>query len=175
MLFYLEQQGFIKLFYADESGFNLTPSIPYGWQEKDQYIRITPRKSHSVNVFGLLSKDNDFYAYTSQQGINSDLVIAFIDDFVKRITQRTVIILDNAPIHRSDAFENKIGEWEANDLYVFFLPKYSPHLNSIEILWRKIKYEWLKPHHYLNWETFREALDNILIRIGKEFTINFKE
>lgn len=175
MLLYLEEQGFIKIFFADESGFSLTPCIPYGWQEKGAYIRITPKKSQSTNVFGLLSKDNDFYAYTSQQSINSDLVIAFIDDFAKQITQRTVIILDNAPIHRSEAFENKICEWEAQDLYIFFLPKYSPHLNLIEILWRKIKYEWLKPHHYLNRETFIEALENILVRIGKEFTINFKE
>jgi transposase len=45
----------------------------------------------------------------------------------------------------------------------------------IEMLWRKIKYEWLKPQHYLNWETFTKALDDILVKIGEEFTIHFKE
>lgn len=174
-MLYLEEQGFLKVYFADESGFNLTPYIPYGWQQKGEYIQIVPRKSQSLNVFGLLSKDNDFQAYSSQQSINSDLAIAFIDDFAKQIKQRTVIVLDNAPIHRSQAFESKIAQWEEQDLYIFFLPRYSPHLNIIEMLWRKIKYEWLKPQHYLNWETFTKALDDILVKIGEEFAINFKE
>ena len=70
---------------------------------------------------------------------------------------------------------NRIEAWEEQDLYVFFLPKYSPHLNLIEILWRKIKYEWLKPQHYLNKETFSQALEDILVKIGDEFKINFKK
>jgi transposase len=46
-------------------------------------------------------------------------------------------------------------------------------LNKIETLWRKIKYEWLKPHDYLNWKTLNDALDNILNNIKTEFNIQF--
>jgi transposase len=107
--------------------------------------------------------------------MNGDLIIAFIDDFAKTITQRTVIILDNATIHHSDAFKDKIDEWEQMDLYIFFLPTYSPHLNLIETLWRKIKYEWLKPQDYLDFDTLTNAIENIVLEVGKKFKINFGE
>ncbi|MFT6360738.1 MAG: transposase, partial [Saprospiraceae bacterium] len=50
----------------------------------------------------------------------------------------------------------------------------SPNLNIIETLWRKIKYEWLKLHDYLNLKTLEAAIDNILIKFGVDFLINFE-
>ena len=38
----------IELYYGDESGFNLVPYIPYGWQEKGNPICIVPTKSKRV-------------------------------------------------------------------------------------------------------------------------------
>ena len=87
----------------------------------------------------------------------------------------SVIAVDNITIHHSNNFKDKIQEWEEQGLYIFYLPRYSPHLNLIETLWRKIKYEWLKAHHYLNWDTFVAALDYIFCNIGREFNINFKD
>lgn len=173
-MLWLEKQGFTKIYYGDESGFSLIPTIPYGWQEKGNPICIVPVKGKRINVFGLYTRNNEFEAYTSEQSINSDLTIAFIDDFCKRMSQPSTIVLDNATIHHSDVFKQKIEEWEEQGLFIFYLPRYSPHLNLIETLWRKIKYEWLKAHHYLNWETFVTALEYILCNVGKEYTIKFK-
>ena len=174
-LLQLEKQGYLRIYYGDESGFSLDPCIPYGWQPKDQYIKIVPKKSQRLNVFGLLSKANDIQAYSTTDTINGDLITAFIDDFAKNITQRTVIVLDNAPIHHSEAFKDKIDEWEQMDLHIFFLPTYSPHLNLIETLWRKIKYEWLKPQDYLDFNTLTDAVENIILDVGKKYKINFDE
>jgi transposase len=177
-LLWLEKQNFIKLYYGDESGFNLVPNISYGWQEKGNPIYIVPTKSKKINAFGLYTRDNKVEIYTFEQTINTDLTIAFIDDFcnqINQIKQTFVIVLDNASIHHSEPFKEKIIEWEEQGLYIFYLPPYSPHLNLIETLWRKIKYEWLKAHDYLNWETFVKALEFIFTNIGKEFTINFKD
>lgn len=151
------------------------PYIPYGWQEKGNTICIIPTKSKSINAFGLYTRNNEVEIYTSEQSINSDLTIAFIDDFCHTLKEPSVIALDNATIHHSKVFQDKIPQWEAQGLFIFYLPRYSPHLNLIETLWRKIKYEWLKAHHYLNWKTFVTALDYIFQNIGSEFTINFKE
>lgn len=174
-MLWLEKQGFTKIYYVDESGFNLTPYIPYGWQEKGNPICIVPAKSKSINAFGLYTRNNELVIYTSEQNINGDLAIAFIDDFCRSMKHPSTIVIDNAPIHHSNNFKDKIQEWEEQGLYIFYLPRYSPHLNLIETLWRKIKYEWLKAHHYLNWDTFVAALDYIFCNIGSEFTINFKE
>ncbi|MEM1326662.1 MAG: IS630 family transposase [Bacteroidota bacterium] len=173
-LLWLEEQGYIRIYYGDESGFNLVPCIPYGWQEKGNPICIVPKKGRTLNAFGLYTRNNELEIYTSEQSINSDLAIAFIDDFCKRMKQQSVIVLDNASIHHSYKFKAKIKEWEAQGLYIFYLPAYSPHLNLIETLWRKIKYEWLKAHHYLNWTTFVSALEYIFCQVGREFNILFK-
>jgi transposase len=39
-----------------------------------------------------------------------------------------------------------------------FLPPYSPELNLIEILWRKMKYEWLEWHAYLDFENNKVSI-----------------
>jgi transposase len=171
----LEEAGKVKIYYADESGFSLEPCITYGWQPAGEYVRITPVGGNRLNVFGLLSRDNDLHAYTVEDNIDSDAVIAFIDDFVKTITQKTVIVLDNASIHCSKKFKSKLLEWTQKGLRIFHLPPYSPHLNLIETLWRKMKYDWLKPGDYLSWEALKKAIDDILNSVGKEFKINFGE
>lgn len=173
-LLWMEQQGYIRIYYGDESGFNLVPCIPYGWQEKGNPICIVPQKGKTINAFGLYTRYNELEVYTSEQSINSDLTIAFIDDFCKRMKQPSVIVLDNARIHHSHQFKDKISEWKEQGLFIWYLPTYSPHLNLIETLWRKIKYEWLKAHHYLNWTTFVTALEYIFRNIGTEFNIHFK-
>ena len=65
--------------------------------------------------------------------------------------------------------------WNDKDLYLFFLPTYSPHLNLIELLWRKIKYEWLKAEDYLSARKLKEALYRIIENYDKEFTVNFSK
>ena len=82
-------------------------------------------------------------------------------------------MLDNASVHHSEEFEHKIEEWKEMDIYVFYLPRYSPHLNLIETLWRKMKYEWLKPKDYLNLKTFEAAIDHILCNLGTKFNMDF--
>jgi hypothetical protein len=174
-LLYLEEQGYLQLYYGDESGFCLDPCLPYGWQPAGEYVKIAPSKSKRLNVFGLLSRDNHLRAYSSTGTMDAGLVMAFLDDFAGQITQRTVVVLDNATIHHSQEFQNRIGQWAEQDLHIFYLPAYSPHLNLIETLWRKIKYEWLKPHHYASWQTLSEAVEDILLKVGTAFKIDFAE
>jgi len=174
-LLLLEERGYLKIYYGDESGFTLDPCIAYGWQPAAEYIKIAPKKSKRLNVFGLLSKDNELQAYSSTDTMNADLIMAFLDDFAGQITQKTVVVLDNATIHHSQEFQDKIPQWAEQDLLIFYLPTYSPHLNLIETLWRKIKYEWLKPHHYHSWNTLCEAVEEILRQVGSSFKIDFSE
>ena len=75
---------------------------------------------------------------------------------------------------QSKAFQAKIQQWQQQDLYIFFLPTYSPHLNPIEILWRKIKYEWLNYEDIQTQKQLNQRLEDILRNFGKEHRINFK-
>ena len=171
----LYKSGYIDLFFADESGFNMNAYVPYGWQPKGQHIEITPAKTKSLQVFGLMSLNNQFDGYSCQGSVNSEVIMAFLDDFHTRIKQPTVVVLDNAPVHHSAKFETKIEKWKEEDLYIFFLPKYSPHLNPIEILWRKMKYEWIAYEELESQEQLEQVVQDILNKFGTKYTINFKE
>jgi len=130
----LAKDGFIDLFFGDESGFSLIPPVSYHWQPKNEYTKIVPIRSKRLNVFGIMSEDNRLFEYSKIGSIKAEFVINSIDDFVTKTRCRTIICLDNAPIHHTEEFNNKIIEWRKQDLEIFFLPKYSPHLNSIETL-----------------------------------------
>ncbi len=166
----------IDLFFADESGFNMEGYIPYGWQPKNEYIHITPSKNRRINVFGIMSLDQKLEPYCFNNSLDSQCVIACINDFCKKIEKKTVIVIDNAPIDTSYEFKAQIKKWEEKNLFIFFLPTYSPHLNPIEILWRMIKYQWLDYENFTKQEHLKSKLDEILINFGKgNYTINFKE
>jgi transposase len=171
----LHKSKSIDLFFADESSFNLEGYVPYGWQPKNEYIHITPAKTKSKNIFGIMSLDNRLEAYDCQGSMTSEVIIAFINNFCQKIKQPTVLVLDNAPIHHSNAFKQKIEAWKEQDLYIFFLPTYSPHLNPIEILWRKIKYEWLQYENINTEEQLEKELFEILNTLGDKYNINFKD
>src|SRR5215469_17024845 len=57
-------QGILDLYYFDESGFCLTPYLPYAWQEKGQTIQLQSRPSKRLNVLGFLSKKNELQVYS---------------------------------------------------------------------------------------------------------------
>ena len=69
--------------------------------------------------------------------------------------------------------QQKIEEWKENDLLIYFLPPYSPELNLIEILWRRIKYQWLPFEAYLCFQNLKERLSSVLNNFGKLYDIKF--
>jgi transposase len=70
---------------------------------------------------------------------------------------------------------DKIEAWGNLGLFIIYLPTYSPHLNPTEILWRRMKYNWLKPKDYLNKEALHSAINHSLENYSNDdFTIDFK-
>ncbi len=171
----LAQSGMIKVYFGDESGFSLTPCVPYGWIKKGLDACMLSQRSARLNVFGLLGTDNHLLTYQTSGSLNGAFIVQCLDAFCLSITQPTVIVLDNASLHVCQVLEDKRGEWENNGLYIFFLPKYSPHLNRIERLWKQVKYHWLKVEDYLSLDTLRQALQSIFTGFGTCFTLDFKE
>ncbi len=168
-------EGVQDLFYFDEAGFSLTPSVPYGWQPVGERIEIPSSRSAQLNVLGFLGYDGQsFDSYVFQGSIDAKIAIACIDSFAAKLTKPTTLVIDNAPIHTSTEFQLMIPEWERQNLGLWFLPAYSPELNLIEILWKKIKYDWLPLEAYGSFGNLKEMLAHVLANIGKEFKICFQ-
>ena len=57
-------------------------------------------------------------------------------------------------------------------LILCYLPTYSPELNLIEILWRKVKYVWLNLMAIMNFDEFKKELNMVFDAVGKEYIIS---
>jgi len=173
----LEEQhrrGDIDVRYVDESGFCLTPYVPYAWQEIGEQIEVPSSSGGKrLNVVGFLNRENAFQAYTFEGSVDSHVMIACIDEYCKQVTKPTVLVMDQASIHTSDAVTECLPRWKEHGVTVFYLPTYSPHLNRIEILWRFIKYSWLDFSAYAGWKSLVKQVEDILRTVGTKYCINF--
>lgn len=167
--------GSIDLYFGDESSFSMNPCLPYGWSPKGERIKIFPQRNKRVNLFGVFRPDNFCITYESAENVNSEFLIRSIDDFCRYLKKPTVLVLDNAPTHRSKKFLAAVERWMEKDLYIFFLPRYSPHLNLAETFWRKAKYEWLRPSDYGSFAKFKKKVKVIFNNIGLEYKIQFHQ
>lgn len=169
----MEDSGYIDLYFGDQSHFGMTPNVPYAWQTKDNPIVLTAAKGKYLNVIGMMTRKNKFYFEVLETTFNSDRIILFMDRFVEQTVKKTVVILDNSPIHKSKKFMAKIEEWKVKDVLIYFLPPYSPELNLIEILWKRIKYQWLDFDAYKSFQSLKENLNFVLDNFGTKYDIKF--
>ena len=170
----LEDTGRCHVLYGDESGFCLSPVVPYLWQPKGKTVGL-PAKAHSrrLNVLGFLSRQSHLHHFQAQEGMTTDFVIESIETLLPSLCRPTVLVLDNATVHRSKLVQAKRKEWKRKGLRLLFLPPYCPHLNLIELLWRQVKYRWLAPAAYQTFETLCQSVTNILAQVGTKYRLSF--
>lgn len=166
-----------NLYFFDESSFSLTPNVPYGWSPKNETIELESSRSTSLKVLGFLGVDNQLKAYTTYSSVDSDMVIAIFDNFIDNLPkgEKAIVILDNAPTHTSNKFQDNIQEWKEKGLTLYFIPPYSPELNRIEILWRFMKYHWIQIKDYASTDSLELYIDGVLKSYGSDgiYEINF--
>ena len=130
-------------------------------------------KGKALNLFGLLSRNNDFFFKTTPNKLDSAFVIEQLETLAFAVQNVTVVVLDNAAVHTSSKVQQRRHVWEQRGLFIFYLPPYSPHLNLIEILWRQLKYLWLQPQDYRSEQDLFYATTQCLAAVGDSLTINF--
>lgn len=122
LLTFLKQQEDaerVTLRYFDESGFSTTSSVPYGWQPVGSTYRIPCHRSPRLKVLGFLGRSNQLFFHTTEHTVTTATVIAAFDAFAKayeattfrRTRQLCFVVLDNASIHRSHAFQARREHW----------------------------------------------------------------
>lgn len=167
-------RGDIDLFYFDGTGFNLNPNVPYCWTEKGKTTTLPALRSKGYTVLGLLNINNNHFQGNLYEGAaNSECVIQTLDELANNIDKKSIVILDNASIHKSKMVTQKAAEWRKKGMWLQFIPAYSPELNLIEILWKMMKHFWLEPKHYSSMEVLKNAIIQILQQYGKSYHISF--
>jgi transposase len=163
------------LFYGDESHICSEGYVPYGWQFPDEDVFIPVEKGYKINIWGLVSRDNRLHWASTVQNIDSAFVFEQLEKLSFEIRKKTVIVLDNASVHKAKIIQDHLHFWEQRGLYIFFLPPYSPELNIAETLWRKIKKEQIDPIDYTNKDTLFYATNQCLAQFGNIWSIKFSD
>ena len=175
MLEDLSRRGLIDLFFGDESHFCSEGYVPRGWQFAGEVVDIPVEKRFKINCFGMINRKNICVSKTTVDSINGQFVVDFLDDFAKTTTKDTFLVLDNASVHKSKLVKAQMERWQAQGLYIFYLPPYSPELNIAETLWRLLKTLEIRPQDYRDEQTLHTRLAERLLTIGEKWNISFSD
>ena len=170
-----EQAGRCDLFYGDESGFCLQPTLGRCWQPPGPTLSV-PAQAHSSrwNVCGFLRGDGEL-AHLGRAGRlgAKEFIEAVETRLLPTLRRPTILVLDNGPCHRSRLVKARRAAWRRRGLRLLFLPPYCPHLNRIETLWRLVKHHWLSASAYANFATLRDHVTTLLNTVGLDYRVSF--
>jgi len=131
------------LVFADESGFQLTPTVcrtwaPRGhtpvihhWDRRDRVsaisaVTVSPRRQH----LGL-------YLHLYPDNLTHVEVAIFLRDLLRHLRGHVVLVWDRGPIHRGRAIADLCRRYPR--LHLVALPGYAPELNPDEGVWAYAK------------------------------------
>ena len=176
----LDKQGTIRLWFYDESGFQLNPNAIYAWlppQKQAKNIELPSKRGNVITVAGFMRHDNTLEAYSQSGAMTALSFIAFVEDFIQNQVINTkikhIVIIDNASFHTAILTKQKMELWKKQNLYFQFIPAYCSELNHIEILWRMIKHQWLNIQDYDSEEILKKAVVDIIKQFGIKYSITF--
>jgi len=129
-----------RLFFLDETGFNLHISKSYGYSPKnvDAIRHVPSNRGRNLSLLAIIS-DVKVMNYKLLSGpYNTENFLAFLNDcFLQNIFEsNSILIMDNVKFHHSDSVKRFLQERNINFKY---LPAYSPSLNPIEEVFSALK------------------------------------
>jgi len=169
-----EARGELALYYADEVRFSRYAPVPYAWQRRGQPPVGLPAERGAGGGYSVLglwrpgAASQPFQGWLSDTAFTAELFVGALDEFSRSVRQPTVLVLDNASVHRAARVKARQPEWAARGLHLLFLPPYSPELNRIEVLWRFCKHYWLPPTAYQSPQTLLNHVTKLIQNIGTQ-------
>ncbi len=120
--------------------------------------QITALWTHSSRLIGKSRvKKGEVKSYVQRSTVKGSSLVAAINDFARTLRGTTVLVLDNASPHTCREVSEHIEKWAERGLILYNLPPYSPELNAIEHLWRKLKHQFIPPNGFgrrsTNWRS----------------------
>lgn len=169
----LSRIGKIDLYYGDESHVCSEGYVPYGWQFPEEQVCVLSEKAYKINCFGMINRTNQCYWKTTEDNIDAQFILEYLENFSFQVHKDTFIVLDNARLHKAKIIQERVPYWQDRGLFLFYLPPYSPHLNIAETLWRKLKKEWINPEDYISKDILLYATNRCLANVGTNLSIKF--
>jgi transposase len=127
------------LVFLDEMGVSLALCLLYGWGKKGEDLiqEVASKRGKNLSVVGAFDRIG-MICTKSQQGAmtRADFERFLARDLLPLLTVGSVLVLDNASIHKGGKIAQLIEKAGCRLLY---LPPYSPDFNPIELAWAFLK------------------------------------
>jgi hypothetical protein len=157
-----------QLVFLDESASNeRTGDRKYGWSPQGLICAQSRplKRSEKWSILPALVEDGYLDWIIVQGSITAELFLEFVRDRVLPHCSaypgpRSVLILDNASVHKSAELRNMCEE---KSVLLKFLPPYSPDYNPIENTFKDLK-AWIKRNNAMaaNFDNFGDFLESAI-------------
>jgi transposase len=166
------QRGEPTLAFIDGAGFAQTRPNTGAWTPAGECHAATAVRGKRLNILGALLSSGALFTAKLWENTTAELFAGFLGLLVEQVGKPLTIILDNASVHTAKAIEPLMEQLKKKGLTLYFLPPCSPELNRIEILWRKVKYEWMV-FKTRDSKTLETDLDEIFAKFGEHYQLTF--
>lgn len=172
--------GRVRVWYTDECRFSRQAPLTHAWQIRGQRAQAVPavRGKGGYSMLGFWCEPTatatdtaTFHYWTSETAFTAELWGKAVEQWLSSQHEPTVLVLDNASIHRALAVRACTAAWRERGLTLFYLPPYSPELNRIELLWHHFKHCWLAPADYATDQTLFLRINAIASEINNQYRI----
>lgn len=128
-----------EIFWGDETAIQNESNYARGYAPKGKtpVLKVQTVKMH-INMISAISNRGKVHFMFSQESINSEKLIDFMERLVKDTDHKIYLILDNLRAHHSKV-TTKWVENHKDQIALFYLPPYSPEYNLDEYLNHDLK------------------------------------
>lgn len=128
-----------EIFWGDETAVQNVANYARGYAPKGHtpVLKMKAKRMH-INMISAISNQGKLHFMFSQESINQQKLIDFLERLIKDIDRKIYIILDNLKVHHGKI----VAEWaeeHKEQIRLFFLPPYSPEYNPDEYLNNDLK------------------------------------
>jgi putative transposase len=155
--------GAVKLYYLDECGFAPTLPTGYSWALPGQrkfipYEAPQGRRVNALAAYRPYDRSPRLDVFTAERTWDSYDLLGFLNALPWAKCPR-VVVLDNASVHTSKVIRRARHELTTLGIYLYFLPPYSPELNRIEPVFRRVKHHEIPQRSFATRSGLREAVE----------------
>jgi len=164
----LAQQQNALILFGDEASFGQWGSLSYTWAPKGQQPTVmTSGRRKAYKIFGLIDYLSGRLFWQGLTGrFNSETYAAFLMAVLAQTHQPIILIQDGARYHTSRAMRAFFAA-HADRLFVFQLPAYSPDLNPIEALWKKVRKHATHLKYFAKFDQLVQAVASTLTNFSE--------
>ena len=128
-----------EIFWGDETAVQNVANYARGYAPKGHtpVLKMKAKKMH-INMISAISNQGKLHFVFSQESINQQKLIEFLERLIKDLHRKIYMILDNLKVHHGKLVADWVVEHK-DQIRIFFLPSYSPEYNPDEYLNNDLK------------------------------------